>query len=146
MEFYAKKFDELSLSELYEILKSRAEIFLLEQNIVCQDMDNVDYDALHCFMKEDTRVIAYLRAYQSGDAGTVKVGRVLTLSHGKGIGRELFDKSTAAINSVFDASKITVNAQVQAVGYYEKLGFEKVSEEFLEEGVPHIKMDKPLRS
>ena len=50
MKFISKKFKELTNVELYEILKSRAEIFLLEQNIVCQDMDDRDNESLHCFL------------------------------------------------------------------------------------------------
>ena len=62
MQFKVKRFGELTTAELYEILKSRSEIFLLEQNIVCQDMDDVDYDSLHCFLQENGRITAYLRA------------------------------------------------------------------------------------
>ena len=140
MNFYAKTFEELSNKQLYEILKSRAEIFLLEQNIVCQDLDGIDYKSLHCFFEEDDRIIAYLRAYLL-DKGIVKIGRVLTLTHGKGTGRALMEKSLAAINSHFSPEKICINAQKHAVGFYEKFGFKVTSEEFLEEGVPHLSME-----
>ena len=91
MNYVAKKFSELTLDELYEILKSRAEIFLLEQNIICQDLDDVDKESLHCFIFDNNRVIAYLRAYKSGD-NEVTIGRVLTLEHKKGLGTELMKK------------------------------------------------------
>ena len=67
----------------------------MEQNIVCRDADGVDYDSLHCFIEEGERVIAYLRAYRSD--GEVKIGRVLTLSHGVGHGRLLMEKSIAVL-------------------------------------------------
>ena len=79
MYFISKKFCELSAAEVYEILKSRAEIFLLEQGIVCQDLDDVDYDSLHCFFWDGKRVTAYLRAFESlKDDGVVTVDAGLT--------------------------------------------------------------------
>lgn len=90
MNLISKKFNELTTVELYEILKARAEIFVMEQSIHYQDMDNVDYNSLHCFFMEDNRVIAYLRAfYQEDNKDIVRIGRVLTLRHGNGIGRNI---------------------------------------------------------
>ena len=98
MNIISKKFSELNTKELYEILKARAEIFIMEQNIHYQDMDNVDYNSLHCFFMRNDKVIAYLRAfYQYDNKDIVRIGRVLTLKHGNGIGRELIEKSLKAI-------------------------------------------------
>ncbi len=144
MELIAKKFSELSAEEVYEIIKSRTEVFLLEQNIICQDLDDVDYDSLHCFFKEGRRVIAYLRAYVGEDTGTVSIGRVLTLEHGRGTGRKLMDISIAEIKRCFGCSRLTLHAQKTAIGFYEKLGFSIVSDEFLEEGVVHVTMEKEV--
>ena len=143
MNFISKKFKELTTVELYEILKSRAEIFLLEQRIICQDLDNKDYDSLHCYFSDGERVIAYLRAFCSGD-GVVTIGRVLTLEHKKGLGSELMQKSIGAVKKEFDCKKIAVHAQKQAVGFYEKIGFHSVSGELLEEGIPHITMEMKI--
>ncbi len=145
MNFISKKFKELTTKELYEILKSRAEVFLLEQRIICQDMDDKDYESLHCFFVSGERVIAYLRAFCSDEENDiVTVGRVLTLEHKKGIGSELMKKSTDAIKKHFNCKKITVHAQKQAVGFYEKMGFCTVSDEFLEEGIPHFTMEMKI--
>ncbi len=143
MNFVAKRFSDLTLSELYEIIKSRAEIFLLEQNIICQDLDNKDYDSLHCFFFDDKRVVAYLRAFYS-EKDVVTIGRVLTLSHGNGLGRKLMEKSIEKIKTNLPCKKISVHAQKQAVGFYEKLGFTIVSDEFVEEGVIHVTMEYNL--
>lgn len=140
MELIAKYFSELSAAEIYEILKSRAEIFLLEQKILCQDMDNSDYNSLHCFFAEKGRVTAYLRAFPT-DAETVKIGRVLTLSHGRGTGKELMEKSLAVIKDKMNPQKVTVDAQEQAIGFYKKSGFKVISDVFMEEGVPHAEME-----
>ena len=94
MEFVAKPFDELTLSQLYEILRSRSQIFMLEQNILCQDMDRVDYDSYHLFLENEGEVIAYLRAfYLKSEPDTVCIGRVLSLHHRQGLGSELMKQS-----------------------------------------------------
>ncbi len=142
MGFISKKFCELSAAEVYEIIKSRSEIFLLEQGIVCQDLDDVDYDSLHCFFWDGKRVAAYLRAFESLEAaGVVTVGRVLTLNHRNGMGSELMKRSIEEIKKNFACDKISVHAQKQAVGFYEKMGFRTVSDEFLEEGIVHVTME-----
>ncbi len=140
MKLLAKTFDALSAKEVYEILKSRAEVFLLEQKIICMDADDMDYAALHCFFMENNRVIAYLRAYPV-DAQTVRIGRVLTLQHGAGIGKELLAQSLPVIRRTFSCNTITIDAQTHAIGFYTRAGFQVTSGEFLEEGVPHVKME-----
>ena len=142
MNIIIKEFGELTTTELYEIIKSRTEVFLLEQNIICQDLDDVDYKSLHCFYMKNDRVIAYLRAYfKDGDKSTVKVGRVLTLEHGKGFGKKLMQESITAIKAKMNCKKICMNAQKYATGFYEKFGFKVTSDAFLEEGVVHVAME-----
>lgn len=143
MEFFAKKFSELTNYELYEILKSRAEVFLLEQKIICQDMDDVDYDCLHCFLYDGKRVQACLRAFSSGE-GEVTIGRVVSIEHKKGLGRELMAKSLETIKKTFPCKKVVVHAQKQAEGYYAKMGFKTVSGEFMEEGIVHVMMEMKI--
>lgn len=145
MKLIAKNFNELTTTELYEILKARSEIFMMEQNIHYLDMDDIDYNSLHCFFMEENKVIAYLRAfYQEGNKDTVIIGRVLTLHHGNGIGRELMKQSLEAIKEKMKCRKIGMNAQKHAVGFYEKFGFKVTSDDFLEEGVVHVTMEIEL--
>ena len=141
MTFIAKHFSELTPAELYEILRARAEIFLLEQGIVEQDLDGVDYDCLHCFLWEDGKAVGTLRAFYSDKEKTkVKIGRVTTLTHGKGHGKLLMEGSLAAICEKMPHDLLYVHAQTQAAGYYERFGFSPVGEEFDEAGIPHIEM------
>lgn len=143
MTFYSKFFPELSGGEVYEILRSRCQVFTVEQRIVCQEIDGVDYDALHCFFTdEDGRVAAYLRAYYGSDSDTVCIGRALTLSRGVGHGRALMEMSLKAINEKMRPRVLTLHSQCHASGFYEKFGFTVCSEEFLEEGIPHVMMKK----
>ena len=142
MDFFAKRFDELNTKELYEILKARSEIFVMEQNIHYQDMDDVDYKSLHCFLTDDRKVCAYLRTFYADEVcGIVKVGRVLTLQHGNGAGRELMNKSIQAIRQKMNCKKICMDAQKHAAGFYKKFGFKEVSGDFLEEGIVHVRME-----
>ncbi|MBE5938607.1 MAG: GNAT family N-acetyltransferase [Lachnospiraceae bacterium] len=142
MKFVSKLFDELTGLEVYEILKSRAEIFLMEQNIHYLDMDNVDYDSLHCFIVENNRVIGYLRAfYTDTDSKIVKIGRVLTLEHGKGIGMQLLEESIKVIKQKMNCTKLVLDSQKYAAGFYEKAGFRVISDEFLEANILHVKME-----
>ncbi len=142
MQFFAKEFCELTTTELYEILKARAEIFMIEQKIHYQDCDDTDYKSLHCFITENDKISAYLRAYyKDDDKSTVKVGRVLTVTHGIGLGKKLLKKSIPAIKSKMKCKKICMDAQKHAVGFYEKAGFKIVSGEFLEEGIVHVAME-----
>ena len=142
MEIKAKFFEELTTKELYEIVRSRTEIFLLEQRIICQDFDGADYEALHCFIEEEGRVVAYLRAYKTEEG--VKIGRVLSLTHGTGLGRHLMAEAMPVIREKFSCNKVIVHAQKQAQGFYEKLGFIVTSPDYLEEGIPHVTMEFTL--
>ena len=144
MIFISKFFDELTARELYEIVRARQEIFLMEQNIVCRDFDGVDYDALHCFLWESDRVCAYLRAYR-GEDGEVHIGRVLSITHGVGLGKRLMIESMPIIKEKFGCDSISLHSQCHAEGFYKKLGFKAVGEVFLEEGIEHVKMSAVSR-
>ena len=138
MELKIKNFDALSTRELYEIARARTEVFLLEQRIICQDFDRVDYESLHCFLEEDGRVAAYLRAYRAD--GNIKIGRVLSNPHGIGLGTRLMRESLPAIRKYFGDGDMMLHAQTRAKDFYKKLGFTVTSDEYLEEGVPHVTM------
>ena len=139
MELKIKFFDELTTRELYEIVRARTEIFLLEQRIICQDFDGVDYTALHCFLEQDGKILAYLRAFPAED-GSIRIGRVLSITHGIGLGTRLMRESLLHIKTRLNAASITLHAQKHAQGFYERLGFAVTSEDFWEEGIPHVTM------
>jgi len=142
MKLIIKEFNELTTKELYEILKSRAAIFILEQNINYQDLDDIDYKSLHCFYQEDNKVIAYLRAfYKDDNKDIVKIGRVLTLKHHQGLGRKLLTDALPQIIKIMQPKKLTMDAQKYAIGFYEKFGFKVVSDEFIEEEILHVIME-----
>jgi len=137
----SKFFNELTTTELYELLRARAEIFVVEQTCVYQDLDGIDYRALHVFYEEDGRISAYLRAFdKEGEPGVVHMGRVLTVKHGTGLGGTLLNEGIRTIKEKMDAKEIFIEAQCYATGFYEREGFQICSEEFLEDGIPHVQM------
>ena len=138
MNFTSKTFSQLTSRELYEILRARESVFLLEQGIVCQDLDRIDYDALHCFLQEDGELVAYLRACATADG--VKLGRVLTLRRGVGLGAHLMNEALPAIKAHFKSDRLYIHSQKHAEGFYALFGFISSSEDFMEEGVPHVLM------
>ena len=118
---------------------------MLQQHIICQDMDDTDYNSIHCFFQEGKRVTAYLRAYPKGnDTGVIQIGRVLTLRHGNGMGKRLLEESIPVLKAKMNCHKICLDSQKHAIGFYEKSGFHVTSDEFLEEGVLHVTMELDL--
>ncbi|MCR5403573.1 MAG: GNAT family N-acetyltransferase [Butyrivibrio sp.] len=140
MDIKSKFFKELSTRELYEILKARAEIFVVEQNCVYQDLDDKDYHSLHVFFEENGRVTAYLRAFLRDD-GRVQMGRVLTLHHGSGLGGKLLREGIGQVKEKLRPESIYIEAQCYAAGYYAREGFVVCTDEFLEDGIPHVGME-----
>lgn len=141
MNLVTKYINELTTTELYEILKSRAEIFVVEQNCTYQDLDDIDYRSLHIFYESDGKIIAYLRAFEKdASARIVQIGRVLTLTHGTGLGGKLLKEGISHIREKMNPSSIYIEAQCYTIGFYEREGFMVSSGEFLEDGIPHVEM------
>jgi ElaA protein len=142
MEFSIKHFNELSNRELYEILKTRQEIFIIEQNCPYMDIDDLDLDAMHIFsMNEEGRVTACLRVFMK-DEKTAQIGRVVTLVHGEGLGGKILHEGVKVALDHYKAEKIYLEAQTYAIGYYEKEGFRVISGEFDLDGIPHVEMER----
>lgn len=140
-EFVTKKFQELTLDELYMILRLRSEVFIVEQDCVYQDLDNLDQGAIHLWMKVDGKVVAYARVLAANTyLDEVAVGRVITLERGKGYGLQIFREAMKIAVSAFGADRIKIRAQLQAEKFYEKSGFHRCSEPFMYEGLMHLDM------
>lgn len=142
MKIQVKKFNELTTAELYEILKARAEVFVVEQNCVYQDLDSIDQKSIHVWLENGSgKVLAYLRTFEKADElGTAQIGRVLTTERGQGLGSLILKEGMKAAVGELGAKEIYLEAQVYAIGFYEKEGFKVTSGEFLEDGIPHVQM------
>ena len=143
MHFVSKCFDDLTTEVLYEILKARSAVFVVEQNCVYQDIDGMDPASLHVFFEDDGRIAAYLRAFVK-EPGVVQMGRVLTVDRGCGLGGKLLRTGIEEIRARFHPVRIYIEAQSYAIGFYAREGFRVTSEEFLEDGIPHVKMELVL--
>lgn len=138
-----KTFEQLSTPELYQILRLRAEVFVVEQNCVYQDIDNKDQKALHLFGEFEGEIIAYSRLFQPGDYFEFSsIGRVVVAEkqRDKNFGHELINQSILAIKNHFNVQNITISAQLYLKKFYESHGFIATSETYLEDDIPHIEM------
>ena len=141
METVVKKFDELTLDELYEILQVRSEVFVVEQNCVYQDVDNVDKEAYHVYLKEEGKIVAYLRVVDKDKRlDEVSLGRVMSLKRRCGLGSKLMREGIRVAKEKFHAKKIKIGAQLYAKPFYEQVGFRQISDGYLEDGIVHIYM------
>ena len=144
-KYKIKTFSQLTITELYEILQLRAEVFVVEQDCVYQDVDGKDQKALHVFGLKNHQIVAYTRIFKPGDYfENTSIGRVVVSEKERkyGYGHELMTASIKAIKEHFNEDKITISAQVYLKKFYESHRFIKVGEEYLEDGIPHIRMDK----
>lgn len=141
MELVIKSFDELTAEELYEILKLRVDVFVVEQNCPYPEIDGKDRGAYHVFLRDGEGIAAYLRVLGKGVSfADASIGRVIAARRRQGFGTSVMKEGIRIAKEKFSADKITIEAQVYARKFYENLGFSKVSEEFLEDGIPHILM------
>lgn len=141
MKCLIKRFDELTINELYDILQLRSAVFVVEQNCVYQDIDGTDRSSVHVIGYDEDGLGAYLRVFENAD-GNAQIGRVIAVKRGCGYGKEILKKGIHAAEEYFSGNKIVLEAQVYAIGFYEKEGFEVVSEPFDEDGIMHVRMEK----
>ncbi|MCJ7466726.1 MAG: GNAT family N-acetyltransferase [Maribacter sp.] len=145
LDVEVKKFPELSVDELYAILKLRSAIFGVEQNCVYQDLDDRDQRALHVLGKKENQIVAYTRIFKSGDYfEEASIGRVVVKIDQRkfGYGKQIMDASIRAILEKFNEKVIHLSAQAYLKKFYNELGFEQVGMPYLEDGIPHIGMVK----
>ena len=136
-----KKFDRLTPREVYEILKIRTAVFVVEQECPYQEVDGTDYDSLHVWLEEDDEIVAYLRVFErDAENGTVQIGRVLSKRRGEGLGAKVMGYGIEAAQLEMGAKAIFIEAQTYALDFYKKFGFVPCGEEFLEDGIPHTPM------
>lgn len=138
-----KTFDELLTQELYQLLRLRSEVFVVEQNCVYQDIDNKDQKALHLFGIVEGEIIAYSRLFKPGDYFEFSsIGRVVVAEKHRdnNFGHQLIDQSIIEIKNHFNQNNITISAQLYLKNFYESHGFIATSEMYLEDDIPHIEM------
>ena len=136
-----KRFNKLTVTDLYQILALRAQIFVVDQKRIYQDPDGQEQKAIHIFNRdEDGDVVAYARVFLNGNE--VSFGRVVTSNkvRGQGLGGQLLDKIMQTIQQEFPNKSIEIEAQVQVEDFYKRVGFVSEGEPFIYKTTPHIKM------
>ncbi|AXT61888.1 GNAT family N-acetyltransferase [Aquimarina sp. AD10] len=143
VNFRVKQFEEIEALELYKILRLRAEVFVVEQDCVYQDIDNKDQKALHVIGYKNDQIVAYTRLFKGGDYfENASIGRVVVSQKERqfGYGHDLIKASIEAIEKHFKTTEIKISAQTYLKKFYESHGFSQIGEEYLEDGIPHIAM------
>lgn len=143
LKLYIKRFDQLNVNELYEILKLRQDIFILEHQCLYSDIDFIDEKSLHIYYQEKGKIIAYLRMFEK-DTNTCQLGRIISLNRRQGFGTSLINETLQLLKQEKKYEKVYVEAQKYAIEFYEKLGFYVISDVFLEDGIEHVKMERFL--
>ena len=138
---HKKRFQEFTTDELYELLRVRREVFVVEQNCVYQDMDGDDQKSIHLWLTVADELVSMARVCPAGThMKEISIGRVITTQRGKGYGKEIMLHAIDAAIEYFGATLIDIEAQEYAKGFYESVGFRQSSEPFMLDGIPHIKM------
>lgn len=141
MKCKLKEFTELTTAELYEILKLRAEVFVVEQNCPYQDLDDKDQSSYHLFLEDNGQIIAVLRILPENIAyKEMAIGRLIVKKsyRGKGISRKMMVRAMEFITEDLGKEKIRLSGQAYLNDFYQSLGFEKVSEMYFEDGIEHF--------
>ncbi|MAN58292.1 MAG: GNAT family N-acetyltransferase [Flavobacteriaceae bacterium] len=143
MEISVKTFDELTASEIYELLQLRSEVFVVEQDCVYQDIDGKDSKALHILGKKKGKLVAYTRCFPPGIYfNESAIGRVVVRERERkfGCGHAIMEASKKAIKNRFGTETIKLSAQTYLINFYKSHGFTPIGAEYLEDGIPHIAM------
>lgn len=141
MELHIKHYKELTTDELHDIYRYRVSVFVVEQNCPYQEVDGNDRVSWHLWLEDNGEMVAYLRVLPAGTTfDDVSIGRMICTRRRQGLATRLLKEGIRLAVEKFCAERITIEAQVYARGLYEKVGFAQTSGEFLEDGIPHIKM------
>ena len=142
--FYkVKTYQDLTKEELYEVLRLRAEVFVVEQDCVYQDIDGKDSKAMHVLGFKENTLVAYTRLFPPGAYfEQASIGRVVVLEKERayGYGYDLMKRSILAVEDAYDTTTIKISAQTYLKKFYNHLDFIETGEEYLEDGIPHIGM------
>lgn len=140
---HSKSFEALSVTEYHRIVQAREQVFYLEQHVTCPDADHTDTHSIFLWMEDAGCVVAFLRIIPRGVVyPEISIGRVLvdTRYRRRGLCRQLMLRALDYIAATWGAQPVRISAQSYLAEFYRTLGFEAVSPEYLEAGIPHIKM------
>jgi ElaA protein len=138
-----KTFDEFTVPELYQVIKARVDVFVVEQDCPYHDLDGYDQKGIHIWAEENGEVLAYCRVFDKGiKYEETSFGRVLTTekARGTGLGKQLIQYAVETIENRFHTSEIRISAQDYLLKFYGGFGFESTGKKYLEDNIPHTEM------
>ena len=148
LTWHCQTFNELSNNNLYNLLKLRSDVFVVEQNCIFPDLDNLDTlpDTRHLFALQDNKLVAYARLLAKGDSylGYTSIGRVVVTKKSRKdkIGHTLMAHAIEETLKLWPDSPIKIGAQSHLEGFYQSHGFITVSEPYMEDGIEHYLMTR----
>ena len=140
--WHERAFSQLTTAELYAIVELRERVFVVEQHCAYLDADGLDVAARHVWAARGEAIVAYLRILPPGARfAETSIGRVVTAPdvRGAGVGRELMRRGLAAAGP----GAIRISAQAHLERFYAELGFQRASDVYDEDGIPHLEMLRP---
>lgn len=143
MDWYIKTFQELTNDELYNLMKLRVDIFVVEQECPYPELDNYDQQSIHYFLKIDGEMAANVRILPPNTKfAEASIGRVAVAEkyRGKGYGQQIMQKAIQYVAREWNETQIKIEAQEHLKKFYSALGFQQISESYLDDGIPHIDM------
>lgn len=143
MNWIIKRFDDLTPVEVYDMIKLRLEVFIGEQGCSYEDLDDRDKQAYHMFLYDKENIIAYCRILDAGVAyEEMSIGRVCVHKNyrNQGIAKSMMLEALEFVKKQVSHPTIKISAQSYIISFYESVGFEIISEPYLEEGIEHRKM------
>lgn len=144
IEWSIQRFDQLTASQLYSIMQLRVDVFIVEQTCVYRELDGLDIlpNTVHILGYSQDCLVAYARAMAPEDALPVKIGRVVIhLDYRRfGLAREMMNLLLSDLRTKWPNADLFLSAQTQVAGFYRSLGFQQISAEYVEDGIPHIDM------
>lgn len=143
MEWKLKMFESLTANEIYKILQARVDVFVVEQNCPYREIDGIDQVSMHLFLENEGEIIAYARVIPKNILyKEPSIGRVLVHKdfRGNGYAKEVLTQAIAVIKNEWEDTTIKLHGQVYLRDFYRSFGFQEVTEEYLEDGIPHVDM------
>ncbi|SDM88203.1 GNAT family N-acetyltransferase [Sediminibacillus halophilus] len=143
MDWICKSFDELDTKELYTIIQTRIDVFVVEQQCPYHELDGHDYRAVHLFCKDGKKIVAYARLLPKGTVyEQASIGRVLVHKQyrGQGLARELLQKAIFQITEQWQETTIKIQGQEYLRHFYASFGFKEISDVYLDDDIPHVDM------
>lgn len=139
MEIIIKKFYDLTLDQLYQVIKLRVDFFVVEQACPYPEVDNQDQEAIHILLVNEEELVAYARLLPINALRKhVTIGRVIARDRGQGYGRQVMETAIQVAYNQMEADQIYLEAQIYAREFYEKLGFQQIGEIFIADNIPHL--------